>query len=731
MACRSARPALLITLALLGATPPASGQTSSAAGSSQGGGAADGASVEPDMRTGTIEAGVRISDGLGRVGRFQRFTDPRSGPTLDRLRYRRARETWQFVAAFDHVGYRDQRYRVSMERYGTLSASFEWNQVPLLFSGVSRSPFTESSPGVFRLDDSVQLGIEARTATLDDYQSTLRLLDTRARRDVAEGRLRYAVTQALDLHLVYRNTARHGGQPWGAPFGLNNATEVPLTLDQRTHDLTTAAEWSPGRGTVRVAYDGSWFRNDVETLVWDNPIRLTDRQLAGGNVSGDASSQGRMALWPDSSSHTVSVAGSLALPARTRAFASASVGSWLQDAQLLPFTVNTAIAPITLPRPTAEAEARISSMTYRVTSRPSSIVWLSAQYRLYDYDNRTPRFPVGQYVRVDAVPAVSRTGGSEPFEYTRHFVDVDASVTPLPFFALRGGYGQEQDNRSYRFFEETTERIVRGSIDSTGFSWGAVRLQYDRAVRTGEGLDEQVFSDIGEQVSLRQFDISDRTRDRVSLMLQATPWNAVGVHATGAVGLEHRPDASFGLQDNDLRSITLGVDVVPAEAFGAGLSYGFENYRTLQRSRQADPGTQFNDPTRDWETDMEEDVHTWSATVDVRPRTGRLSLAGAYDYVRSSARYLYLLPPNSSLPAPQQLPDVRNAYHRATADVRYALTPRVAIGVGYELDTYHVRDFARSPDVLTTPLLPAFVNLLYQWRPYDVHAGSLRLIYGW
>jgi MtrB/PioB family decaheme-associated outer membrane protein len=681
--------------------------------------------------TGTIEAGVRVSDGLGRAGRFQRFTDPRSGPTLDVLRYRRERDSWRFDAAFDNVGYRDQRYLVSMQRYGTVKASFEWNQVPLLYSGVSRSPFVQASAGVFRLDDAVQLGIESGTATLADYGATLRAFDTRARRDVADARLRYAVTQAVDLYLTYRNTGRHGEQPWGAPFGLKNTTELPLSIDQRTHDLSTAAEWSPGRGTVRVAYDGSWFRNDVETLVWDNPIRLTDRELAGGNVSGDASSLGRMAMWPDSSSHTVSVAGSLALPARTRAFASASVGRWLQDAQLLPFTINPAIAPIPLPRPTAEAEARISSMTYRVTSRPSSLVWLSAQYRLYDYDNRTPPFPVDQYVRVDATPASSPTGGSEPFEYTRHFVDVDASVTPLPFLALRAGYGQEHDNRSYRFFEETTERVVRGSIDSTGFSWGAVRLQYDHAVRTGEGLDEQVLSDVGEQVSLRQFDISDRTRDRVSLTAQVTPWNAVGLYATGAVGIEHRPDAAFGLQDNDMRSITLGIDVVPSAAVGAGLSYGFENYSTLQRSRQANPGLQFNDPTRDWETDMDEDVHTWSATFDVRPGTGRLSLATAYDYVRSTARYLYVLPANSTLSAPEQLPEVFNAYHRATADLRFALTRRVAIGVGYELDKYNVQDFARSPDVLSTPLLPAFVNLLYQWRPYDIHAGSLRLIYGW
>ena len=76
-------------------------------------------------------------------------------------------------------------------------------------------------------------------------------------------------------------------------------------------------------------------------------------------------------------------------------------------------------------------------MQYRLTSRPTPIVWLSGQYRLYDYDNRTPHFPVDEYVRLDGNVATSATGGSEPFGYRRQFVDLDASFTPLRFTAFR------------------------------------------------------------------------------------------------------------------------------------------------------------------------------------------------------------------------------------------------------------------------------------------------------
>jgi MtrB/PioB family decaheme-associated outer membrane protein len=676
------------------------------------------------------EFGGRLTSIAGDPGRFQRYRDLRSGPTLDRVRYRRTRDAWLFGVEADHTGYRDQRYLVRVERPGRFGASFEWDQVPLFYTDITQSPFTEAD-AVFALADAGQFAVQNGSTTAGVFSGDLRRFDTRSRRDTAALKLSYVVTRDIDLHLGLTSTARHGEQQWAASFGFSNADEVALPVRHRTNDLKAAAEWSGSRGMVRLGYDGSWFDNDVETLIWDNPLRLTDQTHPNAYSTGDGSSRGRMTVWPDSSAHTVSLSGSLPLPARSRAFAFASVGSWLQDQALLPHTINSAITPIALPRDTAAAEARITSMSYRVTSRPMQSLWLSAQYRLYDYDNRTPHFAVDQYVRLDGNVASSVTGGSEPFGYTRHFTDVDASFTPFRFAALRVGYGREEDHRTFRFLDETTEQTVRASVDSTGFAWGWLRLQYDHAVRTGEGLDEQAFSDIGEQVSLRQFDISDRARDRVTAIVQMVPAASIGVSLSVTLGQEDRPDTAFGLQDNDLRAYTLAVDVVPGDRIGGGLSYGFENYRTRQQSRQANPGAQFNDPTRDWWTDMDEDVHTVSASIAAPRLARRTALNLGYDFVGSRAAYVYSIRPDSTLATPQQLAPVRNELQRATLDLRYMLTSSLSLGAAYWFDTYDVDDFAVSPGTLNSPLLPTFLNVGYQWRPYDAHTGLLRLLYAW
>jgi hypothetical protein len=382
-----------------------------------------------------------------------------------------------------------------------------------------------------------------------------------------------------------------------------------------------------------------------------------------------------------------------------------------------------------LARPTAEARAQIVSVVSRVTSRPSPRLWLNAQYRLYDYDNKTPVFPVTQYVRVESAVATSLTGGSEPFGYSRQFGDVDASFTPNRFAAVRVGYGVERDHRTFRFLDETVEHTLRAAVDSTGLSWGTARLQFEHAVRTGRGLDEEALSDIGEQVSLRQFDVSDRTRDRVTGLLQVVPTASLGFHVTASVGLDERPGAQFGLRNNDVRSMAGGVDLSPRDLVVVGVTYGFEHYSTLQRSRQANPGPQFNDPTRDWATDFKEDVGTLTASIEAPKVTSRASVRVAYDLVSSRARYRYDVTADSTLVAPQQLRPVRNEIQRGTADLRYSVTNALALGVGYAYDRYNVDDFALSPGTLDSPVFPTLLSLMYQWRPYVVHTGYVRLHY--
>ena len=47
------------------------------------------------------------------------------------------------------------------------------------------------------------------------------------------------------------------------------------------------------------------------------------------------------------------------------------------------------------------------------------------------------------------------------------------------------------------------------------------------------------------------------------------------------------------------------------------MSYEWERYTSLQASRQANPGVQFNDPTRDWTTSGADKASTFNASMDL------------------------------------------------------------------------------------------------------------------
>jgi MtrB/PioB family decaheme-associated outer membrane protein len=673
---------------------------------------------------GSVDFGARMFEVTGDRARDQRYRDLRSGPAIDRARYTKDQQIWMFTAGADHVGYRDQRYFANYERAGKVKTSFEWNQIPLFNSSTTSTPLVEASTGVFRLDDTLQQNIQSGSATLASVVPFAHTFDLRSQREIAAFRLNVTPTRNLDLKLNVNSTARKGAQPWGVGFGFSNVVEVPAPLKHRTTDIGTALEWGNSQGMVRVGYDGSWFRNPVESLIVDNPVRLTD-------IATDTS-QGRMALWPSSSSNAVSTAGSIKFAGRSRATAYLSVGDWKQNAALIPYTINTAIAPIALDRPTAEADARITAMNYNVTSSPLPRLWLNARFKRYDFDNRTPQFHITNYVRTDQAVAASVLGTTEALGYVRDNFDADASFTPMPFTALRVGYSREEIERSHRYFEKTTDNVLRGTIDFSGNAYVTLRTVYEHSQRTGTGLDEEVLDEIGEQATLRQFDISDRDRDRVSAIVQLTPIAQLGITASIAGGNDRRPDAEFGLTHNVNRVYAFSVDAVPNDATTFSVSYGYEEYKTVQQSRQANPGPQFVDPTRNWSTDGREHVHTASVSADLLKLAPKTEVRLSYDFSHSRARYLYVLPPDSTLPPVSQLPALFHELQHGVLDARSFVRRDMALGVVYWYDDYRVDDFALDGDILNRIDVAAGVLLLANaYRPYRSNTVTLRISYLW
>jgi MtrB/PioB family decaheme-associated outer membrane protein len=689
---------------------------------------------------GLLNLGIRTTHLDGDGARYERYRDLGDGLFLDGSRFSTQQRGWVFDLAADHAGRLDQRYTGSAIRPGQFKVWGQWDQMPMLMSRTTRTLFTVASPGVLVIDDAIQAAVQANAAYLTTAVQTARTFELSSRRHVFDGGAEYIAKNGLTLDTSVRQMNRDGAIPFGGSFGHSNVVETLAPVQHTLTDVDSSAEYTRGGLLIRGGYNGSWFHNDVTSLTFDNPWRVIDSTSAG--------SRGRLALAPSNSFVGVNGLMSYRLPHKSRVSLYGSTGS-LRDAgdPLLPFTVNTALPTVPLDRTATEGHAKTSSTNLTFTSRPVRALDIDVRYRTYDYDNRTPVFLVTNRVGYDnAVSAVTNPAlqESEPFGVKRDTLDADVRLNPIRAFSAGVGFGHQGEERTHRIFESITDNTFRLVVDSVGNKWFTLRSKYEHSQRRGDGDPAAIAADltaIGEQGGMRHFDIASRDRDRVTITGGVVPLNTLSLNASAAVGKDDYLESEFGLRDNHHRVYSLGGDYAPSAYAGAGLSYSFERYTSLSRSRQASPGVQFDDPSRNWATDSEDLAHSVIAHAEFLQLARHFDVTMFADYNRTRGLYRYITGPvpdrtlpeeavvPTTLPPPTQLPAVRSELGRVNIDTVYSLTERWGLGFTVWYERYRVKDFSLDADALSR-LDPAGALLLgYQYLPYTAATFWLRAVY--
>ena len=207
----------------------------------------------------------------------------------------------------------------------------------------------------------------------------------------------------------------------------------------------------------------------------------------------------------------------------------------------MPQTINSALSPAPLARATVNGEAQTKAVNLTVVSRPTRLIDITAGYRQYDFDNRTPEFEMTQRVSYDnAVSAVSPPVHTEAFGVVRHTLDADLKLTPMRGLSAGVGFTRLAEDRTHRIFESTTDNVVRLTFDTVSNQSFTLRTKYEHARRRGVGIEEgeRELAAIGEQPGMRHFDIASRDRDRVTLLGSVAPAANVGLTLSVAAGTD-------------------------------------------------------------------------------------------------------------------------------------------------------------------------------------------------
>jgi MtrB/PioB family decaheme-associated outer membrane protein len=720
--------ALLWTAPLLAQAPaPAPAQPPAAPATPAATPAADEAAGAPlDVNLRSVDFGVRLTDISGDEARYNRYRDMRTGPVLQGFRWTDENQDRLWRAEADNVGYRDQRFAANFEQFGRFKGWFEYNQIPYEQDYSTRTPYSVQGD-VLTVDDALQASIQGATATLNPAVEGFAVpFELRAKRDITTVGGQYSLGRSTDLYLAFTSTGRKGNQPWGGNFGMASTNEIPAPIDQRNNEIAANVEWSNRTAMFRAGYDGSIFNSDAESVTFDNPLRISSTPTL--------TSLGRMSRWPSSTMHTISATGSVALPAKSRLIGYVGQSAMASDVDLLPWTINPAIAQPALPRTSVDGDIDVTTVMLRFNSRPIRWLWLNANYRSYDLDNKTPPFRYDQKVSYDTTLVNSPGESSHPYSFNRSTLELDSSFTPWRNGAFRVGYVREDIDRTHRIYDTTEENSWRLGYDWTSNPFVTVRAGFLRQERRGKGFHPEILEQYAEQPGMRHADVSNRDRDAAQFVVTFLPTASMSLNVNGAMGNDDRPDGEFGLRSQDWDNIGFGVDYAPSDRYNLGASYLYEAFGSFEASRTASPPPDptFTDARRNWTDDIEEKVHTFNVYFEVPKIAGKFDFGVTYDYTKADTTYTYGVPPDSTLTPPVQLQPTFNDWAQARVTTAYWLRRNLSLGLTYLYDQFDVNDWALGSQTLDRLAHSnTFLLMNYGWDPYTAHTVWLKATYLW
>jgi len=634
----------------------------------------------PDFNVGTITLGLQQRDVDTASSKYFEYRDIPNGGTAPFFSFQGKKGDYRYDLFGSDVTQDDQVYHGRFEGR-TWSFQADYTGIPHAFGNDGKSILNIVEPNAWRISDTLQTVYQADltlnrprinytylfnlvSPTLDPHPADIDIALQRDRTSLA-----FSLVPgggSFDLGVTYFHEKRSGARTNnGTAFGFGNVIETWDPIRYVTQDFGVRGSVKAGWGTAFVGFNYNDFRDRYDDFLFENPFRITDSThpsayQAPGTSTVDGPVYGLASTPPSNSAWTLKGGTSLSFGPRTRLTADAQVGQWTQNEQaFIPFTTNTAIAmpdgrPATdagaLPARALDGKIEVLALNGFLTTGIGENLRLSARYRLYENDNKTPRIRFEEgYVRYDAVweeiPRITVPNG-----FDSNSLDVYATYDLGAAFGVEGGWRWNRISRTYRETEHTTENTLRVAVDVRPGGGFTGRAMYEFGSRDFDDYrpveaEEHSFLEAGapaNHTALRRSDQAKRDRDRLGIQAQWSPgsgqltlaasyfWNKdtyddapvscnadyhagdVGDAATFCTGGTTAP---LGLMEAEYETFSLDADFSPGDKVNVYAFYSREDIMDNQTGTQSGAAITFN-PGWAWTSTVDDKVDSVGAGAD-------------------------------------------------------------------------------------------------------------------
>jgi MtrB/PioB family decaheme-associated outer membrane protein len=634
-----------------------------------------------------------------------------------------------------NTGRQDARYDFG---YGVLdrwSLTVDYNKIPHRFGNNGRTLFTQTSPGVYQIADPVQLALQTAlenqfaadralitfpflNGLISPYLKTASLVDLGLERDRLNANLGFGSLRGFSWGLDYKHEDRDGTRPYGASFGFSNVTELPEVIDYSIDDAEVAGAWNTDRAGVRFGYRMSTFKNNVSTMYWDNPWRLTGATDSGaysapGSSTIGGSGVGFADLWADNESNVIFADGRTRLGGTGGSWyaqGSLSYNTMTQDDPLLPYTLNASIKGVNfdhslfdatdvnkLPVRNADNKVNVTNLSAQLGGDLGKSFELTFRYRMYDYDNSSKRIEFPGYVRYHAVwEEIARI--TVPFSYTKNDLGAELGWNIGTASRLALSYNLQTWDREFREVESSDEDILKLAFDTHPGDRFNLRASYELGDRSIDGYDPEAAESsfvepegLTNLATLRRFDEAAREYDQFNVNAQIFATDALSFF----VGVTGRNDdynkSEFGLISDDVLQYNAEVAYAPNDAINFYLFGHRFDRESFQRSRQSG-ATPSTNPQDNWDLTLDETTDTFGLGFTTKHSAWTTDLQANYSKTDGNADFFS--PPGGTPDLATDFGDYEDVELLAIlARVDYQLSSRAKAGIGYRWEDYTLDSF--------------------------------------
>lgn len=538
------------------------------------------------------------------------------------------------------------------------------------------------------------------TKDLSGLDVALRNIDIELERKTLATGLQFFQGEHWDYNFEYTADERDGTRLMGGSFLLRSAI-LPEPVDDITHRFDLSVGYLAKLWQLRLAYHGSFFDNDNQSLTWDNPFI----------VPGDAP-RGRSAAAPDNSFNRLMLSGAFRPTRWLSGSGHIAVGRLEQDDSFVPATINPNIGPVGLPRQDLDAEVNTLNARLRLTGNATRRLTLKAEGFFDERDNNTP---VDSYRQVDTDLFVAELRENRPYSFEKSGGELSADYRLTNNTDVSTGYGIERSEFTFQEVDATDTDLYFGELRTRPAERVELRLRLGWEDRDIDGGYDPLAVAPTENPLLRKFNLADRDRReiRISGNYYASEQLSFGLNSVYADDDYH--NSLIGLTKAVDRMVTLDASWSPGQYLNAYVYFTRQNIVSDIAGSES-----FGRP--DWFAEHDDTINTFGGGVRAREIIPHLELGVDLAYTRSRGNISV-----DSRASDQKFPQLEADRISTRIYGEYSVSDRWSYRLDYWLEHYEQQDFFNdgvapntTDNVLTAGL---------QSPNYVIHAAGISARY--